>query len=565
MIEALDLKGMETDKAVAERSRLAWGIVAAGLTVGVFGDGLLRSWPLGLNGFLFVAAIGGALIFLARRGRPDLLARERWLWPALLLFPALAVWRDSPFLTAVNWLSTVLVFSLILLHGLGRKLRRARLFDFFFGVLALMGTTLVSPFLILFNDIKWNLMPRNDWTRRSLAALRGVFLAIPLLVIFGALLVSADAAFKGLVTRMFNIDPVTVIQHGFLIGFFGWIVIGFLRGAMFADSIEIPKEPVGDKDDEIPKPATEFFKIGFVETSVVLGSMNLLFGSFVAVQFAYLFGGRSRVLAGGVTYTEYARSGFFELAAVAALTLPFLIVLERLARREGRSQSLMFKLMAGSLIGFLFVMMGSAVYRMALYQQEFGLTELRLYVSSFMLWMAATFLIFILTVLRDRREKFAFHALAAGLAMAVALNLANPDRLIVRVNLERMAQGKTFDVAYNGGLSADAVPELVAALPRFSEKERIELADRLFRNWMPPESRDWRNFHVARMFAWRATGPRGAELKQAWETREATRRADVAVPLEVVPLDEPKEKETRKETQSHKDTKPQRKTSRKSS
>lgn len=547
MIEALDLKGMEVDKATAERSRLAWGIVVAALGVGIFGDGLLRAWPLGLNGFLFVAAIGSALIVLARRGRPELLDRERWLWPALLLFPALALWRDSPFLTAVNWISTILVFSLILLHGLGRRLRRARLFDFFFGILALMGTSLVSPFLILFNDIKWNLMPRNDWTRRSVAALRGVFLAVPLLVIFGALLMSADAAFKNLVTGMFNIDPVSFIQHGFLIGFFGWIVAGFLRGAMFADSIEIPKEPVGDKDDDAPKPVTEFFRIGFVETSVILGSMNLLFGSFVAVQFAYLFGGRSRVLAGGVTYTEYARSGFFELATVAALTLPFLIVLERLARREERSQSVTFKLMARSLIGFLFVMMGSAVYRMALYQQEFGLTELRFYVSSFMLWMAATFIIFIFTVLRDRRDKFAFHALAAGLAMAVALNLANPDRLIVRVNLERMAQGKTFDIAYNGSLSADAVPELVAALPRFTESERNILGERLFSNWMPPESRDWRNFHIARMYAWRATGPRGAELKQAWEKQEAMRLGNIPAPVEAASSVEQPPVEVKKE------------------
>lgn len=561
MIEALDLKAMEVDKAVEERSRLAWGIVAAGVGVGVLGDGLLRAWPLGLNGFLFVAAIGGALIVLARRARHELLARERWLWPALLLFPALALWRDSPFLTAVNWLSTILVFSLILLHGLGRKLRRARLFDFVFGLLALLGTSLVSPFLILFNDIKWHLTPRNDWTRRGVAALRGVFLAVPLLVIFGALLVSADAAFKNIVTRIFTVDPVAVIQHGFLIGFFGWFVTGFLRGALFADSIEIPNEPVGDKDDETPKPVTEFFKIGFVETSVVLGSMNLLFGSFVAVQFAYLFGGRSRVLAGGVTYTEYARSGFFELAAVAALTLPFLLVLDRIARREEGSQSVTFKLMAGSLIGFLFVMMGSAVYRMALYQQEFGLTELRFYVSSFMLWMAATFIIFIFTVLRDRRDKFAFHALAAGLAMAVALNLANPDRLIVRVNLDRMAQGKAFDVAYNGGLSADAVPELVAALPRFAETDRTALGERLFRDWMPPESRDWRNFHIARMYAWRATGPRMAELKQASEKLEAVRQGNVSVEAVSPPVEAAKAKET----QSHKDTKTQRKTSRKSS
>ncbi len=533
MIEALDLDMQGTDKAVEARSRMAWGILGAGLLVGILCDGLLRAWPLGLNGFLVTAAIGAATIFIARHHRPELLDRERWLWPALLLFPALALWRDSPFLTAVNWLSTAIIVSLILLHSLGRRLRRVRLFDFAFGMLAVFGTSVVGPLFILFNDVKWGGVPRNDWTRRSVAALRGVFIAAPLLIVFGTLLASADAAFKGLLTGLFRFDPVAMIQHGFLIGFAGWFVTGFLRGALVSDSIEIPKEKSEDQESDTARNAVEgFFKLGFVETSVVLGSMNLLFGSFVAVQFAYLFGGRTRVLAAGITYTEYARSGFFELAAVAALTLPFLIILDRIARRDERPQAVTFKLMAGSLVGFLFVMMGSAVYRMALYQQEFGLTELRFYVSAFMLWMAATFLIFIFTVLRDRRDKFAFHALAAGLAMAVALNVVNPDRLIVRYNVERMAQGKPFDVSYNKGLSADAVPDLIDALPKLPQSDRTILAEQLFANWMPPESRDWRNFHFARTYAWRATGPHEAELKRAYELRHQESRAPVATASE---------------------------------
>jgi hypothetical protein len=137
--------------------------------------------------------------------------------------------------------------------------------------------------------------------------------------------------------------------------------------------------------------------------------------------------------------------------------------------------------------------------------------------------------------------------------MAVALNLANPDRLIVRVNLDRMAQGKAFDIAYNGGLSADAVPELVAALPRFSETDRTALGERLFDNWMPPETRDWRNFHIARMYAWRATGPRVAELKQAWKKREAMRFGSIPAPVEAAPSVEPPvevKKEKRKDAKA---------------
>lgn len=62
------------------------------------------------------------------------------------------------------------------------------------------------------------------------------------------------------------------------------------------------------------------------------------------------------------------------------------------------------------------------------------------------------------TVLRGRREQFAFGALLAGVATLAGLHAANPDALIVRVNAARIAHGQTFDAAYAASLSGDAVP-----------------------------------------------------------------------------------------------------------
>jgi hypothetical protein len=55
----------------------------------------------------------------------------------------------------------------------------------------------------------------------------------------------------------------------------------------------------------------------------VLGLLDLLFLTFVVIQVRYLFGGAGRVAAtAGLTHTEYARRGFFELVTVTALALP---------------------------------------------------------------------------------------------------------------------------------------------------------------------------------------------------------------------------------------------------
>ena len=74
---------------------------------------------------------------------------------------------------------------------------------------------------------------------------------------------------------------------------------------------------------------------------------------------------------------------------------------------------------------------------MRLYTETYGLTELRLYTTAFMGWLALVFLWFVATVLRERRELFAFGALVGGFAVISAAQLANPDALIVRANAAR--------------------------------------------------------------------------------------------------------------------------------
>ena len=59
-----------------------------------------------------------------------------------------------------------------------------------------------------------------------------MLIAAPLVLIFGALFMAADAVFQGIVERTLNIQPDVVISHIFFIGFFSLIVAGYLRGAL---------------------------------------------------------------------------------------------------------------------------------------------------------------------------------------------------------------------------------------------------------------------------------------------------------------------------------------------
>jgi hypothetical protein len=212
------------------------------------------------------------------------------------------------------------------------------------------------------------------------------------------------------------------------------------------------------------------------------------------------------------------------LVTVAALAVGLLLLSHWLLRRQRPADERRFRVLAGLLVALLAVVIVSAVQRMLLYVEIYGLTELRLYTSAFMVWIALVLGWFVATVLRGRRDRFAGGALLSGFAVLLALNGLNPDGLIVRVNAGRMlaadpppgsgrsrAAPEPLDDRYLLALSADAVPGLVEALPQLSPEQRLRVARTLVERWSPPASLDWRGWNLGRWQAWQAVaGQRGA-------------------------------------------------------
>jgi hypothetical protein len=259
--------------------------------------------------------------------------------------------------------------------------------------------------------------------------------------------------------------------------------------------------------------------LGAVEVGVVLGLLNVLFACFVVVQFGYFFGGAARVMSmTELTYSEYARRGFFELTWVAGLVLPLLLGAHALLRKDSPAAGRIFRALAGVQVGLLFVIMASAVARMRLYQSEYGLTELRLYTTAFMLWLGLVFVWFAWTVLvRGARERFACGALVAAFATVVLLHLVNPDAYIVRANAAHARAGRSFDAEYAASLSADAVPALISVLPTLNGDERCLAGRVLLRGWTSDDvyDEDWRAWNFARWRARRAVATHRHALSEA--------------------------------------------------
>ncbi len=593
-----------------QRTKLGLAVLGAALLVGVLGDILLRATPWGLNVLLWTSALGAAASALQVRRRGAKWRGDRtWLLAPLGCFAAAFAWRDSAMLNVLDALGVLGVLALIGWRARGQSVRLGGLTNFAraFGIAG--ANALFAALPLVLTDVRWREVPRTGATRHLLAVARGLALAVPLLLLFGALFVAADAAFESLVNRTFHFDAALIVSHAVLVLSCAWLVGGFLRGMLLADALPGEAAAVKTAKTELnmlslkaeapPQTATHVTTVttpppsvtadmngpmhmpppsvtadastlaaaavlhvndtaaaapraentsaatataeapptsagvvraradgalnprralGAVEIGVVLGSLNVLFASFVLVQLRYFFGGAAWVMsAAGVTYADYARRGFFELVWVAALVLPLLLGFHHLLR-EGRARDeKVFRLLAGTQVALLFVIMASAIGRMRLYQSEYGLTELRVYTTAFMFWLALVFVWFAWTVLaRRERARFAAGALIAGCLVAAALHLLNPDALIVRANAALVGRGHAFDAAYAASLSADAAPALLRdALPRLSPNERCRVARQLLARWSPDThaAPDWRTWNWSRAAAARLVAAHNDQLR----------------------------------------------------
>lgn len=474
---------MEVNRADGSR------LLGAALLLGGLGDWLFRRAALGLNGFLWMLLLLAAVLYFAPPEKGFGAAR-RWLLLPALLFAALLMWRDSTALRLLDLLLIAVTLALALTYPTLKALREAGIggyvkAGFFTGVQAALG---LLPVLI--SDVRWSEMPRNRATRHAAAVLRGLLIAVPLLWLFGSLLMSADALFEAQVRSIVRVDMENLTIHLVTALFWAWLAAGLLRTAVRTP----PPDLVATRL------APSRLTLGAVEMGLVLGLLNLLFLAFVLVQFRYFFGGAALVADSlTLTYAEYARRGFFELVWVCALTLPLLLLLDQLLPTEAPDQIRLFRWLSAAMLLLLGVIGTSAMGRMLLYQREYGLTELRLYTSAFMLWVGVLLVLFAATVLRGRKERFAFGALVSGCAVVLALHGINPDWQIARVNLERAAEGgRPLDIHYLSGLGADAAPVLAAALPGLPEDQRGILLQNLEHRWGWGRQVDWRSWNYAR-------------------------------------------------------------------
>lgn len=479
----------------AARNKAGLLILIAAVALGLAGDLLLRAWPWGLNAAIWLAALSAAALVLPRLHTTSFATPRRvyWLWTALG-FSLLLVWRSSPVLQTLNVIAVFFCLAMVAFPS-NRAFYRARSTEFIASVAVSAVQAVVGAIVLVARHLDWRALAGPERSARFAALGRGLAIAALPVIVFAALFASADVFFRDLLREIIFFDLAYALSHAGLFILFAWLAASCLWGALLAE-----REPV----PEVPRPGVPRF--AFIEVGIVFGLVDALFLAFVGVQFRYLFGGAGRVeSSSSLTYAEYARRGFFELVAVAALVALFLLITHWLLPRGYARLHRFFAAVAGLLIVLAFVVMASALERMRLYQEAYGLTELRLYTTAFMGWLCVVLIWLAVTVLRNRRDLFPFGITIAGLAILVVLNALNPDGFILQRNasIADDAGARPFDSEYALNLSPDAVPTLVANLDKVEPAERCSVGRALERRYGERDD-DWRSWTWGRFRAHRA-------------------------------------------------------------
>ncbi len=331
-----------------------------------------------------------------------------------------------------------------------------------------------------------------------LRALRSAGLTLVVVVVFGALYASADAVFAAYLPRL----DVGRLPAQLVVG--ATVGLAALAAAHLAVAPPAWPGPVAAG------------RARLADWLAPVVALDLVVVAFLAVQVGGLVGGHAHVLAtAGLTYAQYARAGFGQLVVATALTL---VVVAVAARRAPRQTVLERRLTAAALgvlcVGTLGVV-ASALRRMTLYVDAFGLTRLRLLVLVAEVVLGVLLVLVLVAGVRWRAgwlPRAAVHAVVAGVA---ALVLANPDALIVRFDA---AADAPLDVGYLSGLSADAVPAAAAVdEPLRSCLLQLAASD-------PPADEGWVSWNAgraaaARVLAADAAGRRRGRLRLRAERR----------------------------------------------
>ena len=279
---------------------------------------------------------------------------------------------------------------------------------------------ITEPFRSAFSSNKSE--PKKGKGKRTVQVLIGLAISVPIAAVLIALLSSADAAFKGLVGKIFSNVLLSLAKL-----VLGIIIFPLLLSPAFALRYKIPNrefKPLKDRD---------FKRFPSAISITVLSVVSLVYLVYLFSQLAYFFDAFKGILPENYSASQFARRGFFEMCAICAINAVFIALSMAFAKEDSKGAKVIQKLFQIFISLVSLVIAASSFSKMFLYIKMYGLTRKRILTSVFILLLS---IVFVSLIIRILIKKFPYMKVIAVCCFAVmiAVGFIDIDSTIAKYN-----------------------------------------------------------------------------------------------------------------------------------
>ncbi|SHJ28533.1 DUF4153 domain-containing protein [Hespellia stercorisuis] len=352
----------------------------------------------------------------------------------------------NPFFILFNWIGMALLLVVSMVHQFYDD-KTWNFTEYFSRLAVLFFGCCTSIFTPVTHGARYLGAKESGKNKTAIYVLLGISIAFLLLCVLFPLLLTSDMIFQSVFSRLLaHINVISVIA-AIVWGLAGMTACYAFFCALCRRNLQSVK--VGKKFTLNPI-------VGITFTSIIACVYTLYSG----IQVVYLFAGLENGLPAGVTYSQYAHTGFWQLLFVSIINFLMVLICRNLFTE---SRVLNAVLTVISLCTF--VMIASAAFRMILYVQEYNLTFLRLLVLWFLLVLV---LIMSGTVFSIYKKSFPLFrcCMLVVAVLYIAFSVSKPDYQIARYNIAHDSDMTIMDLSYLvHQLSDDAAPAIAEIDP----------------------------------------------------------------------------------------------------
>ncbi|QAT42199.1 DUF4153 domain-containing protein [Aminipila luticellarii] len=429
----------------------------------------------GVTAFSFILC-GAVYLYFKAKGVTQ--SRKSMVWLALTAVSSVQfLLFDGYTVKCLNLLFTSACFIYWIAVSTGRcldiKLSGYTLWD-------LLNQTFIVPFSNIaceFFGLKQGLS-KSRYGRNVVYIAAGAIVFLPLMVFVTEQLSLADAAFEGVLDKILqsiSLNSVLTYTFQFIMGI---PVACYLFGLIYGNTAGRNTDSMSREEIRRISDTVSFAPKLTVYTVMIV--FNLIYLLFFVSQTAYFLSAFQNILPDTFTYAEYARRGFFELCKVSGVNAFLIFLAHAFVTKKEKSEEVykspkMLRFQTAFMSVMTISLIITALRKMYMYIQFYGLTQLRVYTSWFMVMLLLAFIILFI------RQIKVFNAarimIIGGILGFMVLSYGNADGNIAKYNIENYENGRLEEMDYNAlfTLSDGAVPYAYDLYKKTEDAEKKQI------------------------------------------------------------------------------------------